>query len=181
MRPTPHLERCPYLRQVLHSIGATWGRTRLMRLSGQAEVTPHVDVNYYWRERVRVHVPIVTQPTAVRFTCGDAESRTCAPASAGSSTPGGCTTSSTTMRCHGSTCVADTVGGTGFWQLVARARPHGRVSPDWQPTFVPHDPSSRSALDFESENLPIVMTPWEMRAHIAFALGEALPHRNSRR
>ena len=72
MRPTRHLERCPYLRQVLHSIGATWGRTRLMRLSGQAEVTPHVDVNYYWRERVRVHVPIVTQPT-VRFTCGDAE------------------------------------------------------------------------------------------------------------
>ncbi len=71
MRATRHLERCPYLQQVLHSIGATWGRTRLMRLSGQAEVTPHVDVNYYWRERVRVHVPIVTQPT-VRFTCGDA-------------------------------------------------------------------------------------------------------------
>jgi hypothetical protein len=45
---------------------------------------------------------------------------------------------------------------------------------------VPHDPSSRSPLDFESENLPAVMTPWEMRAHIAFALGEALPHRNSR-
>ena len=72
MRATAHLERCPYLQQVLYSIGATWGRTRLMRLSGQAEVTPHVDVNYYWRERVRVHVPIVTQPT-VRFTCGDAK------------------------------------------------------------------------------------------------------------
>ena len=43
-----------------------------MRLSGHAEVMPHVDVNYYWRERVRVHVPIVTQPT-VRFVCGDAQ------------------------------------------------------------------------------------------------------------
>ena len=72
MRPTRHLERCPYLQQVLASIGATWGRTRLMRLSGQAEVSPHVDVNYYWRERIRVHVPIVTQPT-VRFMCGDAQ------------------------------------------------------------------------------------------------------------
>ena len=28
-----------------------------MRLSGQAEVKPHVDINYYWRERMRVHVP----------------------------------------------------------------------------------------------------------------------------
>src|SRR5688572_16091058 len=44
MRPTPWLERCPYLSQVLATLGATLGRTRLMRLSGQAEVTPHVDV-----------------------------------------------------------------------------------------------------------------------------------------
>ena len=71
MLPTKHLLRCPYLMQVLASIGATWGRTRLMRLSGQAEVRMHVDIHYYWRERMRVHVPIVTQPT-VRFHCGDA-------------------------------------------------------------------------------------------------------------
>ena len=58
--------------QVLASIGATWGRTRLMRLSGQARSPRTSTSNYYWRERVRVHVPIVTQPT-VRFTCGDAE------------------------------------------------------------------------------------------------------------
>ncbi len=122
MRPTRHLERCPYLQQVLHSIGATWGRTRLMRLSGQAEVTPHVDVNYYWRERVRVHVPIVTQPT-VRFTCGDAEINMRA---------GECWIFDT-WRMHNVVndhalprihLVADTVGGTGFWQLVARSRPH---------------------------------------------------------
>ena len=43
-----------------------------MRLSGHAEVTPHADIDYYLREHVRVHVPIVTQPT-VRFACGDAE------------------------------------------------------------------------------------------------------------
>ena len=56
--------------QALDSIGATWGRSRLMRLSGAAEVTPHVDTDYYWRDHMRVHVPIVTQPT-VRFQCGD--------------------------------------------------------------------------------------------------------------
>ncbi len=176
MRPTPHLERCPYLQQVLSSIGATWGRTRLMRLSGQAEVTPHVDVNYYWRERVRVHVPIVTQPT-VRFTCGDAEINMRA---------GECWLFDT-WRMHNVVndhslprihLVADTVGGAGFWQLVARARPHIRVSADWQPTFVAADPGARPSLDFESENIPEVMTPWEMRAHVAFALSEAVAHRS---
>ena len=174
MRPTPHLERCPYLQQVLYSIGATWGRTRLMRLSGQAEVTPHVDVNYYWRERVRVHVPIVTQPT-VRFSCGDATINMRA---------GECWIFDT-WRMHNVIndhalprihLVADTVGGMGFWQLVARARPHARLSGDWQPTFVPADPLTRPPLDFECENVPEVMTPWEMRAHVAFALSEAVPH-----
>jgi hypothetical protein len=177
MRPTRHLERCPYLQQVLHSIGATWGRTRLMRLSGQAEVTPHVDVNYYWRERVRVHVPIVTQPT-VRFTCGDAQINMRA---------GECWIFDT-WRLHNVVndhalprihLVADTVGGMGFWQLVARARPHTRVSADWQPVAVAPDPQSQPSLDFESENVPDVMTPWEMRAHVAFALSESLQHRNT--
>jgi Sulfotransferase family/Aspartyl/Asparaginyl beta-hydroxylase len=174
MLPTRHLQRCPYLQQVLHSVGATWGRTRLMRLSGQAEVTPHVDVNYYWRERVRVHVPIVTQPT-VRFTCGDAEINMRA---------GECWIFDT-WRMHNVVndhalprihLVADTVGGMGFWRLVARARPHARVSADWQPAFVRPASHSQPSLDFESENVPQVMTPWEMRAHIAFALSEALPH-----
>jgi hypothetical protein len=177
MRATRHLERCPYLQQVLHSVGATWGRTRLMRLSGQAEVTPHVDVNYYWRERVRVHVPIVTQPT-VRFTCGDAQINMRA---------GECWLFDT-WRMHNVVndhslprihLVADTVGGSGFWQLVARARPHTRQDGEWQPTFVAPDSNARPSLDFESENVPDVMTPWEMRAHVAFALSEAVPHRNA--
>ena len=72
MRPTPLLARLPYLQQVLNALGVVLGRTRLMRLSGQAEVTAHIDQAYYWAERMRVHVPIVTQP-GVRFHCGDAE------------------------------------------------------------------------------------------------------------
>src|ERR1700761_9725938 len=72
MGPTPSLLACPYLMQVLGELGATWGRSRLMRLSGAAEVTPHVDTDYYWRDHMRVHVPIVTQPT-VRFCCGGEE------------------------------------------------------------------------------------------------------------
>ena len=70
MMPTDYLKSCPYLMEVLRCIGGVWGRSRLMKLSGQAEVTPHIDTNYYWRERMRVHVPIVTQPN-VRFYCGE--------------------------------------------------------------------------------------------------------------
>lgn len=55
MAPTPALLRCPYLMQVIASLGVVAGRTRLMRLAGQAEVTPHVDQGYYWTDRVRVH------------------------------------------------------------------------------------------------------------------------------
>lgn len=173
MRPTPHLLRCPYLMQVLDSVGGTWGRTRLMRLSGQAEVKLHVDVNYYWRERVRVHVPIVTQPT-VRFSCGDAEINMAA---------GECwifdtwrqhrvVNDASRPRIH---LVADTVGGDGFWNNVMAGRPAGRDLPGWQARPVAPIPGAVPALDFESVNAPIVMTPWEMREHIIFMLGEAEP------
>ena len=53
------------------------------------------------------------------------------------------------------------------------------MSADWQPRFVAPDAGSQPSLDFESENVPDVMTPWEMRAHVAFALSEWVPHRNS--
>ncbi|HEX6641547.1 MAG TPA: aspartyl/asparaginyl beta-hydroxylase domain-containing protein, partial [Thermoanaerobaculia bacterium] len=71
MRATRHLDRCPYLRQVLGAFRAVWGRTRLMRLDGNAEATAHCDSNYYWTQHARVHVPIVTSDD-VRFLCGDA-------------------------------------------------------------------------------------------------------------
>jgi hypothetical protein len=174
MLPTPHLLRCPYLMQVLASIGATWGRTRLMRLSGQAEVTPHIDTGYYWRERVRVHVPILTQP-GVRFSCGDAEINMAA---------GECWIFDTWRlhrvindgdkpRIH---LVADTVGGEGFWDLLQNGRASGQVKPDWQPRRVAPRDGPLPQLDYEAHNVPVVMTPWELREHIVFVLGEAEPH-----
>ena len=64
MRPTPHLGRPPYLRQVLAAFGSVLGRTRLMRLDGNAEATAHSDINYYWMQRARIHVPVVTAPAS---------------------------------------------------------------------------------------------------------------------
>jgi Sulfotransferase family/Aspartyl/Asparaginyl beta-hydroxylase len=174
MSATEHLRRCPYLMQVLEQIGGTWGRSRLMRLSGRAEVTSHVDINYYWRERARVHVPIVTQPT-VRFVCGEAEVNMRA---------GECWIFDTwaehnvindhyLSRIH---LVADTVGGAGFWEHVSNARPHQAEIPGWQPRACPPVAGYVPDLDYEAENFPTVMTPWEIRTHYAFLMGEASAH-----
>jgi hypothetical protein len=172
MRPTPQLLACPYLLQALHALGAVWGRSRLMRLSGQAEVNLHVDTNYYWREHMRVHVPIVTQPT-VRFHCGDAMINMAA---------GECWVFDTwrmhkvlnddsRARIH---LVADTVGGRGFWGQMRYAMPHDRRPPGWQPRLVAPDGKAYEP-DYESVNLPDVMSPWEVREHLNFLLRELPP------
>lgn len=174
MRPTPQLQHCPYLSQVIASLGVTAGRTRLMRLSGHAEVTRHVDHGYYWIERVRVHIPIVTQPT-VRFECGDA-----AIHMAG----GECWIFDTwrqhrvindaeQARIH---LVVDTVGGGEFWRLVALGQAHGSQRDGaWQPQLVSPRPGL-AEFPLETLNLPEVMSPWEMQAHFDLLFGDALPH-----
>jgi Aspartyl/Asparaginyl beta-hydroxylase len=175
MRPTPYLsaER-PYLAEVLGSLQAVLGRTRFMRLSGHAEVSEHVDANYYWRDRVRVHVPIITQPT-VEFHCRDAVVNMGA---------GECWIFDTwslhkvindaeRSRVH---LVADTVGGEGFWSLVGQGRATGfPAPPNWSPRAIP--PSGAKAhLELENVNTPQVMSPWELRDHLNFLLAEAAPN-----
>ncbi|WHZ19974.1 MAG: SEC-C motif domain protein [Rhodanobacteraceae bacterium] len=176
MRPTPYLGRCPYLEMALARLGAVWGRTRLMKLAAGAEVTPHADINYYWRDRVRVHVPIVTHPR-VRFMCGEAEVNMA---------PGECWIFDTWRphrvinpvaqeRIH---LVADTVGSEAFWDLAGRGRTHDRTPPDgWRMETCDGGPDDAIApLTFESVNVPLVMTPWELRDHIQFILSHVEPH-----
>jgi hypothetical protein len=173
MGPTPHLSACPYLMQVLGTLGATWGRSRLMRLSGDAEVTPHVDTDYYWRDHMRVHVPIVTQPT-VRFRCG---------AEVVNMAAGECWifdtwslhsvhNDATRSRIH---LVADTVGGDGLLSLIERGRSPTEDRPDWSPTLSLPRSGPPPELAYESRNTPDVMTPWELRDHLNFLMSEVAP------
>lgn len=173
MRPTEYLDRCPYLMQVLEKLGAVWGRSRLMKLGGHAEVTPHVDVNYYWRERVRVHIPVMTTPD-VRFICGASEVNMQA---------GECWIFDTwrrhrvvngagNERIH---LVADTVGSDAFWNLVDKGRipTQADSTEDWHPsTFAGSATAAQPRLAYETNNLPAVMTPWEMRETLQFLLQE---------
>ncbi len=173
MEPTPHLLACPYLMQVMEALGATWGRSRLMRLSGDAEVTPHIDTDYYWRDHMRVHVPIVTQPT-VRFICGDEEVNMAA---------GDCWVfdtwslhsvhnDATRARIH---LVADTVGGDGLLDLLEKAKAPNETRPGWSPVLSPPRAGPTPKLAYESRNAPSIMTPWELRDHLGFLLAEVRP------
>lgn len=170
MAPTPELLRCPYLLKTISSLGAVVGRTRLMRLAGQAEVTRHVDQGYYWTDRVRVHVPILTQPT-VRFECGGESIHMAA---------GECwifdtwrehrvENDASRPRIH---LVVDTVGGPEFWQLVAQGRPHDAPIAGWTARIVAPG-GVTPPLARERYNIPTVMSPWEIHYHLHGLLDDA--------
>src|SRR4030095_1073528 len=154
MAPTPHLARCPYVRQGLAALNAPIGRSRLMRLDAGAEATSHVDASYYWSQRVRVHFPIETTP-GVRFLCGDAETHMA---------PGEVWIFDTwrqhnvlnppeTRRIH---LVVDTVGSDAFW---ARTRDPGEA-----PSMVAYVPGKEPPMTMETINFPVVMSPYEFNA-----------------
>jgi uncharacterized protein (TIGR03032 family) len=161
MLPTPHLAQCEYVQQVLASFGTVIGRSRLMRLDGGGEATMHVDTNYYWAERVRIHVPIVTSPE-IEFICEDQSLHMAAgeawifdawrrhnvlnPTDA--------------RRIH---LVADTVGSDAFWKLV-EAGEWPFAEHDHKPAetrHVAYQPGAKVRLELERLNYPVVMAPWE--------------------
>jgi hypothetical protein len=118
MLPTPHLQRLPYIRQVLASFGVVWSRSRLLRLEPFAGVPPHADINYHWFNRVRMHVPIVTHPL-VRFYCGD-ESVHMAEGEAWIFDNWRLHSVDNPVDAERIHLVADTSGTASFWQFVGQ-------------------------------------------------------------
>jgi hypothetical protein len=72
MQPTPFLERCPYLKQVLAAFQRPLSRCRLVRLVGNTETPAQSERSYHWFRRRPIYVPIVTH-SAVQF-CHNGES-----------------------------------------------------------------------------------------------------------
>lgn len=116
MRETDHLRACPSIRQAIGSFGEVFGRSRLMKLGAGSEVSLHVDFNYHWYSRVRIHIPLITNP-GVTFFCADKNVHMKA---------GECwifnswrrhrvTNESDEDRIH---LVIDTAGSSRFWQMV---------------------------------------------------------------
>ena len=119
---------------------------------------------------MRVHIPIVTQPT-VRFISGDEETNM---------KPGECwifdtwawhrvLNDSVESRIH---LVVDTVGGEKFWQWADRGRGVG-VSTEWATKSILPFGASLNDVEFERTNCPVVMSPWELSGHVDFILSES--------
>ena len=169
MRPTPNLAACPYIEEVMAELGGVWGRSRLMGLGVGAEVPEHVDCHYHWRTHLRVHVPVITNPQ-VAFTCGGETIHMA---------PGECWVFDSfrwhevhnrgdERRIH---LVLDTVVTPHLWDLIDAA--HTGVI-----DAALLEPGERRGdkLMFEQVNAPKVMSPWEVRGHLAFVTGEAEPN-----
>lgn len=170
MRPTPYLEACPFIRELMSWVGAVWGRSRLMGLAAGSEVPPHIDSHYYWRTHIRIHVPIITNP-GVLFTCGG-ETVHMEPGECwifDSFLPHDVQNKGDAHRVH---LVIDTVGGGRLYDLIAA----GKARPDAAPmAFAPGD-GDGAPLRLENYNSPAVMSAWEIRSHLAFLRDQVSPH-----
>jgi hypothetical protein len=152
MQPTPTLARLPAFQQALSKLASTLGRTRLMRLAPGAEASEHVDSHPYWFDHLRVHIPIVTQPS-VMFYCGyQAVHMQAGEAWVFDSwRPHRICNASDTPRIH---LVVDTVGSRRLWDAIRQNRP-----------------LEAGALRFEQAELPLVMPPLELAARLRFIAG----------
>lgn len=161
MAATEHLKSCEYVQQIMAEIGGVWGRSRFMGLAPGREVPPHIDINYYWRTHLRIHIPVITNP-GVEFTCGDETVHMA---------PGECwifdsfrwhdvQNKGSEQRIH---LVLDTVGGGRLPQLMREAE-----AGTGQPRLFAPGERAGQGLVFERVNSPRVMSPWEMRCHLAF-------------
>ena len=162
MLPTTYLAQCPYLRQVLGSFGVVLGRTRLMKLAAGCEVSQHVDFNYHWYSRVRVHIPVVTNP-AVTFFCGPEKVHMAAGESwiFDSWRRHRVTNESDIDRIH---LVFDTAGSNNFWQAVDKMSAMNGA--DWANVqeVIGFDADADPDLATEKYNVSPVMSPGEMQA-----------------
>lgn len=169
MRPTEQLGSCPYIREVMAELGGVWGRSRLMGLGIGAEVPEHVDAHYHWRTHLRIHVPVITNPQ-VEFTCGGETVHMA---------PGECWVFDSfrwhevhnrgdERRVH---LVLDTVVTEHLWDLIDAAQSGAGETKMVRPGDRPPEP-----LLFEQVNAPKVMSPWEVRCHLAFIAEQVEPH-----
>ncbi len=175
----PDLENRPYIRQVLASLNTVIGRIQLIRMDPGGEAPERSDIRYYWHDRVRVHIPVVADPSQ-RFRCGGKEVHM-APGEAwvyDNWRPHQVVNPGTG---HGIHLVVGTTGTAGFWELVQRAeRPfdpeHGLSV---EPVFTPYQPGVSAELIMERVTGPAVMAPGELNllleelaADVRAAVGE---------
>ena len=171
-RPTPHLAACPYMRQTMASFGEVLSRSRLMKLDAGAEVSLHVDFNYHWFSRVRIHIPVVTNP-AVTFHCGRERLHL---------RTGECwifdswrrhrvVNDGPEDRIH---LVIDTSGSSRFWNTVRKVEAADPATVGAAAALVPFRPKEEAALRLERFSASAVMAPGECSALVEDLIADFL-------
>ena len=173
MLATPWLAGMPYLQQVLAGFGVVWSRSRLMRLAPGAGVPEHADINYHWHTRVRLHIPVFTQPQ-VRFHC-DGQSVHMAAGEAwifDNWRRHHVENGASEARIH---LVADTTGTAAFWRFAC-----GQAPPRVQWRTLAWDPEANPQLltegDQRSPVMPAAEVQWlvdDLRAELVAATDAA--------
>jgi hypothetical protein len=156
MKATSRLDKTPYIRQIMAKFNTVVGRSRLMRLAPGAAVSQHTDSHYFWRDHLRLHIPVITDP-AVGFFC-DGEEVHMAAGEAWTFNnwlEHSVKNRSDISRIH---LVIDTVGSADLWRMI-----DGRESEPRRVEFVPGaDPELRFE---EFRGLP-VLPHTELRADL---------------
>ena len=167
MAPTRYLLDAPYLLQVVASFNEVVARSRLMRLAPGAVVQEHVDFNYHWYSRVRIHVPIITEPT-VRFFCGADEVHMAAGEAwlFDSWRRHRVINGSADERIH---LVIDIAGSAAFWQMVRQVQ---RSEVPMTPQVTAFEPDLKPELITERFPFAPIMAPGEMSAIVAELLDD---------
>ncbi|MEM7020637.1 MAG: aspartyl/asparaginyl beta-hydroxylase domain-containing protein [Pseudomonadota bacterium] len=156
---TPHLSQCHYMQQVMASFDEVLSRSRLMRLAPGAEVKLHVDFNYHWYSRIRIHIPITTNPS-VTFVCGNEQVHMAAGTAwiFDAWRRHNVINSGSESRVH---LVIDTPGSAKFWDLVEQCIA-GKVAPS--SIQVPYETQHSPDLKLEKFARSTVMAPGECDA-----------------
>jgi hypothetical protein len=166
MASTRHLAACPYVQQTMAALGEVLGRSRLMKLAPGCQVSEHIDFNYHWYTRVRIHIPVVTNPQ-VTFFCGDEQVHM---------RPGECwifnswqrhrvVNSGRDERTH---LVVDAAGSSRFWRTVRRMQRFDPVADaavlDAMVERFDFVPGRKVCIRTEQVNVTPVMSPGELDA-----------------
>ena len=163
MKPTAFLERCPYIKQVMKALDTPISRSRLMRIVGQGEVPAHTDYYYHWFRRMRIHVPIITNPSVKFFCNGKAVHMAAGEAwTFNNYEIHRVVNGMQQSRIH---LVIDTKGSPALWKMLEQSeQPYNsdRTSTTASVRYVPLDPDCPGNFDLEPDHFE-VLTDQEIR------------------
>jgi hypothetical protein len=59
---------------------------------------------------------------------------------------------------------------------MGKGRPHSAPVAEWRPQLLAPRSDAKVDLICETSNVPAVMSPWELRAHLSLLFSDAIPH-----